>query len=223
MGLRDTSWRSQHFLFRKPARLLQMRPSSGTSIPRQPHVPGGRSNEMKLPSSARHQAPLPARPPLPVSHPPVLPEATPSPGVPTPAFRTRCLPSGPCAGSPASRRWGSRLPLLPLQPPPPPRAPSTDPASCPLDSIPGPVLRPGPWGTRAAHLGAPSCSPSGPSSFWPARRTLRLPAPLFPSDCQRAPRRPHPGRSRSAKPLGLHFPDAEDLGPGASFRVPPPD
>lgn len=150
-----------------------MRPSSGTSIPRQPHVPGGRSNEMKLPSSARHQAPLPARPPLPVSHPPVLPEATPSPGVPTPAFRTRCLPSGPCAGSPASRRWGSRLPLLPLQPPPRP---------APLLRTPLPVL----WirfqvqfcgqgrGGPALHISAlhparpqapaPSGRPAGPSA-----------------------------------------------------------
>lgn len=126
-------------------------------------------------------------------------------------------PPLPGGGDPSSRSSSS----LPLQPPPPPRAPSTDPPSCPLDSIPGPVLPPGPWGARTVHLGVPPCSPSGLISFWPASQTLRVPHPvsLFPSNCQPAPPRPHPGRSRSAKTLGLHVPEAEVFIPCAATRI----
>ena len=165
---------------------------------------------MKLPSSARHQAPLPARPPLPVSHPPVLPAATPSPGVPTPAFRTRCLRSGPCAGSPASRRWGSLLPLRPLQPAPRPFYGPTF-LSSGFDSRSSSAA-------RAVTVGDPHCTSRRsillalrPQLLLAGRRALRLPASLFPSDCQRAPTVPTPAAHARLSP-SVTFPGGGRLG-----------
>lgn len=96
-------------------------------------------------------------------------------------------PPLPGGGDPSSRSSSS----LPLQPPPPPRAPSTDPPSCPLDSIPGPVLPPGPWGARTVHLGVPPCSPRPhlllASQPDPPRPSPRFSVPLELPACPSAP------------------------------------
>ena len=121
------------------------------------------------------------------------------------------LPGG---GAPSSRSSSSQAGSLPLQPPSPP--------SCSLDSIPDPVLPPGPWGTRTVHLGRGSILLAlRPQLLLAGPPTLRVPhpVPLFPSNCQPAPPRPHPGRSRSAKTLGLHFPEAEVFIPCAANRI----
>lgn len=136
---------------RKPSETLQIRHSSGTSILRQSHVPGDVRMSWKLPSSAGTRLLcLPGR--APVTHSPVLLEATPSPGMPL-------LPSGCSAQSgrvrvPPSRRVSSLLPLLQLRgpapssaAPTPPRAPSYGPPFLSSGFNSRSVLQPGPWGT----------------------------------------------------------------------------
>lgn len=191
-----------------------MRPSSGTSIPRQPHVSGGRSNEMKLPSSARHEAPLldtrllclpGLRSPYPTRQSSRKPHH--HPGCPLP-------PSGRgvCGAArvpvPASRRWGSLLPLLPLQPAPRPfyRPPFLSPA---FDSRSR---------SAARAVGDPHCTSRRSillalrlQLLLAGRRTLRLPASLFPSDCQRAPPVPTPAAHSRLTP-SVTFPGGGRLG-----------
>lgn len=188
-GLRDTSCWSQHFLFRKPSRLLQIRHSSGTSILRQSHVPGGRSNELEASFLCWHQAPLPARPPLPVPHSPVLLEATPSPGMPTPAFRMQCLQSGRVR-SPPFQEVGI--------PPPAPPARRPAPSLCSPHPRPAPPLRT-PFPVLWIQFQVQFCSQGrgGPalyiSGFHPAH-------PQASSSGQPAPPRPSP---RFSVPLEL--------------------
>lgn len=197
-GLRDTSCWSQHFLFRKPSRLLQIRHSS-VPILRFNLMSLGTLNELEA-FLCWHQAPLPARPPLlrtPLASPP---------GSHTVTWDAHsCLQDAVSAERPCAESPFQEVGI------PPPRPPARRPAPSLCSPHPCPALLYGPLSCPLIQFQVQFCSQGRGdpgrlyiSGFHPAHPQGPHPLASQPLHASALAGPPH-----SAKTLGVHVPEVK--------------